>query len=108
MTERISVVEGILNRNTQAAELNRITFDKAGIFTVNIMASPGAGKTSLIELTIKNLSPLYKVSVIDGDIASLFRQHEGYRRTYAEATACDDGVFPFQAQVHTFLPSLFG
>jgi hydrogenase nickel incorporation protein HypB len=70
MTERISIVENILGLNDQQAIRNRQLLDNAGIFSVNIMASPGAGKTSLIELTIKNLMKEFSVAVIDGDLAS--------------------------------------
>lgn len=70
MTERISIVENILGLNDQQAIRNRKQLDDAGVFSVNIMASPGAGKTSLIELTIKNLMKEFNIAVIDGDLAS--------------------------------------
>lgn len=70
MAERIKVVENILNKNDQIAIKNRNLFDRTGIFTLNLMASPGAGKTSLIELTIQGLAEDYKIAVIDGDIAT--------------------------------------
>ena len=55
MPQTISVVENIMNANDQLAAKNRIRLDEAGIFSINIMASPGAGKTSLIEQTLKRL-----------------------------------------------------
>jgi len=67
---RISVVEKILSANDRLAAENRHTLDQAGVFGVNIMASPGAGKTSLIELTIKKLIGQVSLAVVDGDIAT--------------------------------------
>jgi hydrogenase nickel incorporation protein HypB len=70
MPKRISVVENILSANDQLATGIRVRLDQAGIFAINLMASPGAGKTSLIEHTVKALSQKYRVAVIDGDIAT--------------------------------------
>jgi hydrogenase nickel incorporation protein HypB len=70
MTQTIPVVENIMNANEQLAAQNRARLDEAGIFALNIMASPGAGKTSLIEQTLKRLPPEIKVAAIDGDIAT--------------------------------------
>lgn len=70
MTTNILVVEKILIANDRLAAENRGIFDIAGIKAFNLMASPGAGKTSLIEQTIKRLLPVMKLAVIDGDIAT--------------------------------------
>ena len=70
MTQRIPVVENILNANDRLAEENRARLDSAGVFAVNLMASPGAGKTSLIEQTLPRLASLARVAVVDGDIAT--------------------------------------
>ena len=70
MTQRIPVVENILNANDRLAEENRARLDSADVFAVNIMASPGAGKTSLIEQTLPRLADLARVAVVDGDIAT--------------------------------------
>ena len=70
MTQRIPVVENILNANDRLAEENRVRLDAAGVFAINIMASPGAGKTSLIEQTLPRLASLARVAVVDGDIAT--------------------------------------
>lgn len=68
MPQRIPVVEKILSANDQLAEENRVRIDAAGIFSINVMASPGAGKTSLIERTVRALSPKYRIGMINGDI----------------------------------------
>lgn len=70
MTQRIAVVENILNANDRLAEENRARIDAAGVFAINLMASPGAGKTSLIEHTLPRLKEKLRVAVIDGDIAT--------------------------------------
>jgi hydrogenase nickel incorporation protein HypB len=72
MTKNILVVEKILSANDRIAAQNRVIFDEAGVKAFNFMASPGAGKTSLIEQTVKRLLPRMNLAVIDGDIATNF------------------------------------
>jgi len=66
----IPVIENIMKANDHLASQNRLHLDQAGVFAINMMASPGAGKTSLIEQTLKNLPEHIKVAVVDGDIAT--------------------------------------
>jgi len=70
MTERIPVVENILNANDRIALDNQKRLTDAGVFCINLMASPGAGKTSLIERMLPVLSERMSIAVIDGDVAS--------------------------------------
>ena len=70
MTQRIPVVENILSANDRLAEENRRRIDAAGLFSINLMASPGAGKTSLIEQSLPRLADQLRVGVVDGDIAT--------------------------------------
>ena len=70
MSQNIPVVKDILNANDQVAEENRRAFDEAGVFVVNLMASPGAGKTSLILATVERLPTSMRPGVIEGDVAS--------------------------------------
>ena len=70
MTQRIPVVEKILSANDQLAQENRARLDSHRVFSLNLMASPGAGKTSLVEQTVKSLSKRLRLVVIDGDIAT--------------------------------------
>jgi hydrogenase nickel incorporation protein HypB len=70
MPKRVAVVENILSANDRLAQENRLRLDKAGLFAVNLMASPGAGKTSLIEQTLPRLTGSLRVAVVDGDIAT--------------------------------------
>ena len=70
MTVRVSVVEDILSANDQLAAANRERLDAAGVFAINIMASPGAGKTSLIMRTVQALKEELRIGAVDGDIAT--------------------------------------
>jgi hydrogenase nickel incorporation protein HypB len=70
MPTNIPIVENILNANDRLAEENRLRIDAAGVFSINILASPGAGKTSLIEQTLPRLKDKLRVAVVDGDIAT--------------------------------------
>jgi hydrogenase nickel incorporation protein HypB len=70
MTQRVTVLENILSANDRLAEENRLRLDDAGVFSINLMASPGAGKTSLIEQTLPRLAGRLRVAVVDGDIAT--------------------------------------
>ena len=66
----LSIQEDILGANKEKAAINRDRLDKHRILTVNVMSSPGAGKTSLILQTISMLKPKTRVAVIEGDVAS--------------------------------------
>ena len=66
----IKVLKDILSANEQIAEGNRQLLDSNNVFAVNLMSSPGAGKTSLILATIKMLKRKVKVGVIEGDVSS--------------------------------------
>jgi hydrogenase nickel incorporation protein HypB len=70
MKARVEVVEKILSANDQLALENRKLLDEARVLGLNMMASPGAGKTALIEATIHGLAARYTLGVIDGDIAT--------------------------------------
>jgi len=67
--EKVQIVEKILDANDQMALENEQVFDQKNILAINIMASPGAGKTSLILRTIEGLASDYKIAVIEGDTA---------------------------------------
>jgi hydrogenase nickel incorporation protein HypB len=67
---KIKVLKDILSANEQIARKTRELLEKNKVFAINIMASPGAGKTSLVLQTIKALRNKVKVGVIEGDISS--------------------------------------
>ena len=86
MATRITVRENILGANEQLAAENRARLDRANIFAVNIMASPGAGKTSLIEQSIRRLAGQVNLAVVDGDIAtSIDAMAAGFSLTLLDA-----------------------
>lgn len=70
MKREIAVVEKILSANDQLALANRERLDTAEVLALNLMASPGAGKTSLIEMTLSRLPSHINVGVVDGDVAT--------------------------------------
>ena len=67
---RVDIAKGILEKNDSLAVENRRLFAENGVFVVDLMASPGAGKTSTILATIAALRDRYRIAVIEGDIAS--------------------------------------
>jgi hydrogenase nickel incorporation protein HypB len=72
MTIKVPVVRNILEANERLAEDNRRTFRQAGLFVINLMSGPGAGKTSLLERTIEALQDEIRIGVIEGDIQSSY------------------------------------
>lgn len=68
--KRIEVVQNILEANDSIAAQNQQLLDRNGVFAINIMAAPGAGKTSLILQTIAKLKDKLRIAVIEGDVAS--------------------------------------
>ena len=66
----LTISENILGPNEEKARQNQDRLDEHGILTVNVMSSPGAGKTSLILQTIGKLKEKARIAVIEGDVAS--------------------------------------
>jgi len=66
----IKVLQDILSANDAIARKNQSRLNKHGILTINVMSSPGAGKTSLIMQTISQLREKVRIAVIEGDVAS--------------------------------------
>ncbi|PIP47378.1 MAG: hydrogenase accessory protein HypB [Deltaproteobacteria bacterium CG23_combo_of_CG06-09_8_20_14_all_51_20] len=67
---KVTVVKNILEANERIAAENRKLFDQKGLTVINLMSSPGAGKTSLLERTIEILREEVRIGVIEGDIQS--------------------------------------
>ena len=67
--QHVQLVQNILAGNDELALENRRRLDRAGVLAVNVMASPGSGKTSLISRTISALQGQLRVGVVEGDIA---------------------------------------
>jgi hydrogenase nickel incorporation protein HypB len=72
MHQTVDVALGLnlLHTNQEGADHNRAHFDHWGITCFNIMSSPGAGKTVLLEKTLEALSPSLKIAVIEGDMTT--------------------------------------
>jgi hydrogenase nickel incorporation protein HypB len=62
------VFEGVMDANDALAHANRERFDRAGNFVVNMMSSPGAGKTALLEHTLDRTLGKLKIGVLEGDV----------------------------------------
>ena len=66
--DSIHVLTDLLAANDRLAQHNRAHFDQHGVFAVNLMSSPGAGKTALLEATIDALGNERRIAVIEGDL----------------------------------------
>jgi hydrogenase nickel incorporation protein HypB len=64
----ITIERKVLEKNDQIAERNRQFFQDRGIFVLNLVSSPGAGKTTILEKTFQELRGSMKTSVIEGDV----------------------------------------
>ncbi len=62
------ILNNLLLHNDQQADLNRARFDRHGVLTINLMSSPGSGKTALLEATIRKLGGSLRMAVIEGDL----------------------------------------
>ncbi len=65
--KRISVEEDILAKNDRLAAANRALFAEQGVFSLNLVSSPGSGKTSLLEKTLADLKSEINFAVLEGD-----------------------------------------
>ena len=70
MSHKVPIVENVLKLNDELALQNREIFQRAGVFVVDLIGSPGAGKTSLLELPLRELGKVLKIGVIVGDPAT--------------------------------------
>jgi hydrogenase nickel incorporation protein HypB len=68
--KKIEVVQNVLEANETIARRNQQLLDSHNVFVINIMAGPGAGKTSLILRTLRQLKDKLNMAVIEGDVAS--------------------------------------
>jgi hydrogenase nickel incorporation protein HypB len=66
----IKVLENILKANDAIALENAKLFEERGLFAINMMGSPGSGKTTVLEMTVKMLEGKRNVAVIEGDIST--------------------------------------
>jgi hydrogenase nickel incorporation protein HypB len=64
----ITIERKVLEKNDQIAQRNRQFFQERGIFVLNLVSSPGAGKTSILEKTFQELRDSMNIAVIEGDV----------------------------------------
>lgn len=67
-TTTVSVLQRLVSENDHQAQHNREHFDRHGVLALNLMSSPGSGKTALLEATIEALAGEFRVAVIEGDL----------------------------------------
>lgn len=67
-TMKTVVMEGILDANDALAQANRQKFDQCGTYVINMMSSPGAGKTTILEHTLEELGGKLRMGVLEGDV----------------------------------------
>jgi hydrogenase nickel incorporation protein HypB len=87
---KISVVKDILDANQRIAQENSAKFLENRLLVINLMSSPGAGKTSLLERTILALKGNARIGVIEGDIQSTY-DAERIEKTGAPAVQINTG-----------------
>jgi hydrogenase nickel incorporation protein HypB len=68
----ITIERKVLEKNDEIARLNRALIESHGLFSINIVSSPGAGKTSILERTIERLRGSVRIAVIEGDVQTDF------------------------------------
>lgn len=91
MSTRIPVVEKVLSANDSIAAATRAQLDARGIFCINLMASPGAGKTSLIERTVAALKDECGIGMINGDTSEAAFDAERSQRAGAHSVHVNTG-----------------
>ncbi|MGA2777488.1 MAG: hydrogenase nickel incorporation protein HypB [Steroidobacteraceae bacterium] len=89
----VDVLQDLLSANNEVAAHNREHFDAHGVLVINLMSSPGAGKTALLEATIVALRDRYRIAVIEGDLqtdndAARIRAHGVPAIQITTGTAC--------------------
>ncbi|MGC4056185.1 MAG: hydrogenase nickel incorporation protein HypB [Paludibaculum sp.] len=88
---RIPVVEKVLSANDSIARETRAKLDALGIFSLNLMASPGAGKTSLVERTAAALKDTLPVGMVNGDTSEAAFDAERSQRAGALSVHINTG-----------------
>ncbi|MGA7144357.1 MAG: hydrogenase nickel incorporation protein HypB [Desulfobacterales bacterium] len=69
-TKEIKILRKVLDVNDEIARQNRKIFEEKGVFVINVMSSPGSGKTTILEKTLAHIAPAIRCGVIVGDICT--------------------------------------
>ncbi len=91
--EAVTVLHSLLHENDHTAKHNREHFDQHNVLAINLMSSPGAGKTALLEATIQQMDSSLRIAVIEGDLetendAERIRKHGVKAIQIATGSAC--------------------
>ena len=91
--EAVTVLHSLLHENDHTAKHNREHFDQHSVLAINLMSSPGAGKTALLEATIQQLDKNIRIAVIEGDLetendAERIRKHGVKAIQISTGSAC--------------------
>jgi hydrogenase nickel incorporation protein HypB len=91
--EAVTVLHSLLHENDHTAKHNREHFDQHNVLAINLMSSPGAGKTALLEATIQQMGEGLRIAVIEGDLetendAERIRKHGVKAIQIATGSAC--------------------
>ena len=89
--KRLQVEEDVLSKNSKIASANRSVFKSKGILALNLMSSPGSGKTTILEKSIQSLGDTLSVSVIEGDQQTM-RDAERIGATGADVVQVNTGT----------------
>jgi hydrogenase nickel incorporation protein HypB len=81
----VDIHDRILAGNDQRAHHNRLHFDEAGVLAINLMGSPGSGKTALLEATARAFGSRRRLAAVSGDLAT---DHDAARLLGSGITAC--------------------
>ena len=105
--EAVPLLRRLLEGNDAQARHNRRHFDTHGVLAVNLMSSPGSGKTALLEATIDALRGEYRIGVIEGDLetendAARIRARGAPARQITTGTACHLDAAMVHRALHGF------
>jgi len=93
----IKVVRKVLDANEKMADQNRELFKGKGVFVINVMSSPGSGKTTILERTLTTIMPEIKTAVIVGDVSTT---HDADRLAKSGAPAVQVNTDAFGGDCH--------
>ena len=96
---KVPIVRNILEANDRIAGQNREMFAKSQVYVMNLMSSPGAGKTSLLEETLERVRGSISVGVIEGDIQSSYDAERIARKGVKAVQINTDGACHLDANM---------
>ncbi len=100
-TRKIKVERRVLDENERIAAQNRRLFADKGVYVINVMSSPGSGKTTTLEKTISRLMPDVRCAVIVGDVSTT---HDADRLTVTGAPVIQVNTDEFGGTCHLAAP----